>query len=252
MRTLTLQKERIYSGDLILVNRHHPIHAEVLNSKMNLVPFLRQSEILLERRAAACLAQLIDAVHAQSHIALVSGYRSREEQTQLYNDSLRDNGKEFTEQYVAYPDCSEHQTGLAIDLGENRPGIDFICPSFPYSGIFADFRKKAADYGFIERYEQGKENLTGIAHEPWHFRYVGYPHARIMTECNFCLEEYIVFLKDYTRDRPLIYHGKKEFEIYYVAAEGEYTVVNLPYQGWYQISGNNIDGFIVTVWRGLV
>ena len=76
--------------------------------------------------------------------------------------------------------CSEHQTGLAIDLGLASEEIDVIRPNFPYSGVCAAFRKQAADYGFILRYPAGKEAVTGIAYEPWHFRYVGVPHARFM------------------------------------------------------------------------
>ena len=95
-----------------------------------------------------------------------------------------------TRKFVAYPGCSEHQTGLAIDLGANLPEIDFICPEFPDTGIFGKFREKAADFGFIERYPKGKEAVTGIGAEPWHFRYVGVPHAAVMKAGGLVLEEY--------------------------------------------------------------
>ncbi len=114
-----------------------------------------------------------------------------EEQTQIYEDSLRENGGEFTKKFVALPGCSEHQTGLAIDLGLCKEEIDFICPDFPYEGICQKFRQMAPDYGFVERYPAGKEKVTGIGHEPWHFRYVGRPHARIMTDRGLVLEEYL-------------------------------------------------------------
>lgn len=55
------------------------------------------------------------------------------EQTRLFDESLRRNGREFTHQFVAFPNCSEHQTGLAIDLAENKPNIDLIRPDFPYA-----------------------------------------------------------------------------------------------------------------------
>ena len=105
--------------------------------------------------------------------------------------SLAENGREFTEQYVARPGCSEHQTGLAIDLGLRLPEIDFIRPYFPYDGLAGRFRQLAAEYGFVERYPQGKEAVCGIAHEPWHFRYVGRPHALIMQKRGLTLEEYL-------------------------------------------------------------
>ncbi len=103
-------------------------------------------------------------------------------------------GDAFTRQYVALPGCSEHQTGLAIDLGEDVPDLDFIRPSFPDSGACGAFRRAAARYGFLQRYCREKEALTGIAEEPWHFRYVGAPHAQLMEEHGLCLEEYVPFL----------------------------------------------------------
>ena len=62
---------------------------------------------------------------------------------------------------------AEHQTGLAIDLGENGPEVDFLCPAFPDSGPCGALRRRAADFGFVLRYPKGKENVTGIGYEPW-------------------------------------------------------------------------------------
>ena len=93
-----------------------------------------------------------------NHIAPVSGWRSQEEQQSIWNESTEENGADFTAKYVAQPGHSEHQTGLAIDLGLRREKLDFIRPSFPYSGICEIFRQKAARYGFIERYPAGKED----------------------------------------------------------------------------------------------
>lgn len=76
-------------------------------------------------------------------IVPVSGYRSLNEQMDIYNDSLKDNGEDFTRKYVALPKHSEHQTGLAIDLGLNKEKIDFIRPDFPYDGICGTFRRFA-------------------------------------------------------------------------------------------------------------
>ena len=81
------------------------------------------------------LTDLLRTLHAEDSIVPVSGYRTMEEQRQIFSDSLRENGEEFTYQYVAVPGCSEHQTGLAIDLGERREEIDFIRPDFPLSLI---------------------------------------------------------------------------------------------------------------------
>lgn len=251
MRSITLHKGDVYSGYLILVNRQHGLKQTQAHHSPVLVPSLANYDtILLERRVAASLTQLLKKVESRGRIIPVSGYRSKAEQEKLYQDSLIENGRSFTEQYVAYPGCSEHQTGLAIDLGENLDEIDFIRPSFPYTGIFAHFRELAADYGFIERYSHGKEQITGISHEPWHFRYVGYPHARIMQHHRFCLEEYIQYLSDFPeKGQHYIFKDKgKNYEVYYVRAMEETTVIEIPDDCLYQISGNNVDGFIVTIW----
>lgn len=187
-------------------------------------------------------------------IALVSGYRSEKEQTDIYESSLKENGAEFTAKFVALPNHSEHQTGLAIDLGLEKENIDFICPDFPYEGICEKFRAVAPQYGFIERYRKGKENITKIAPEPWHFRYVGFPHSAIISENNFALEEYIEYLKQFSaNDTHLKYdNGKTHFEIFYIQAEkADNTKIILPYNtddavSAYEISGNNVDGFVVT------
>lgn len=99
--------------------------------------------------------------------------------------------------------------GLAMDLGLNEGEIDFLCPYFPYEGICQKFREKSLAYGFIQRYQKDKENITLIAEEPWHFRFVGYPHSQIMYDKNLSLEEYILFLKRYLKDNPLESYGYK-------------------------------------------
>ena len=142
-------------------------------------------------RARAWLERLLDAVGARGAIVPVSGFRSRAEQQAIWDGSLAEHGRAFTETYVARPGCSEHETGLAIDLGENVPGLDFIRPSFPDHGICGRCRARAADFGFLLRYPRGKEAVTGIGWEPWHFRYVGTPWAREIAGLGLTLEEYL-------------------------------------------------------------
>lgn len=176
-------------NSLILVNRQNPY---TMSIRQNLTPVLPAfPRILLEREAAHALSRLMEKLGGWGNILPVSGWRSFDEQEKIYLDSLRDNGREFTRQFVALPGHSEHQTGLAIDLGLRGESVDFIRPDFPYDGICQRFRELAPAYGFIERYPAGKEGVTGIAHEPWHFRYVGAPHAESMARQGLCLEEYL-------------------------------------------------------------
>jgi len=167
------------------------------------------------------LSELMGELDGWKEIAAVSGWRSLREQQELYAESLRENGEEFTRQYVALPNHSEHQTGLAVDLGVRQGEIDFIRPEFPYSGVCQRFRERAARFGFVERYPKGKEEVTGIAHEPWHFRYVGTPHAEIMAEHGMVLEEYIDFLKPYVYGRGCYSYqtGNLDIKVSYLEAE---------------------------------
>ena len=176
-------------NSLILVNRQHPY---TLSVRQDLTAVRSDSpHILLEREAAQALSRLMEKLGGWGNIVPVSGWRSFTDQRKIYLDSLRDNGREFTRQFVALPGHSEHQTGLAIDLGLRGASVDFVRPDFPYEGICQRFRELAPAYGFIERYPAGKEHVTGIAHEPWHFRYVGAPHAESMAQQGLCLEEYL-------------------------------------------------------------
>lgn len=227
-----MKPNSIYSGDLILVNASFRFRTE---DKSILVPVDDQfPDILVNKKLADAYQNIMMEIHAQNKIVPVSGYRSHDEQTALFDSSLKDNGKEFTYKYVALPDHSEHQTGLALDVGINQENIDFIRPDFPYDGIAQNFRNIAPKYGLIERYGKEKEEITGISHEPWHFRYVGFPHAEYITEHNLCLEEYIDIIKKYTKENPLKYH---HYNIYF-----EKTITSLDTV----FSGNNVDGFIVT------
>lgn len=234
----------IHSGLLILVNAEHPIqHME----RPVLAPAVPGSDILLDTRAAAMLSGLISRLGAAGEIVPVSGWRSAEEQQEIWDGSMRENGAEFTRKYVALPGCSEHQTGLAIDLALRADSIDFIRPEFPYDGICGRFRALAADYGFVERYKSGKEDITGIAAEPWHFRYVGRPHARIMCDMGLCLEEYVEYLRSYPYpERLLEVRGEVyEAEVGFAGARDALGLPDAPYQ----VSGNNVDGYIYTLWR---
>ena len=174
---------------LLLVNAAHPCpftRPEDLVSVASPV-----AEVTLVREAADALSALISRLKGETVILPVSGWRSAEEQSDIWESSLRENGPVFTQKYVARPGCSEHQTGLAIDLGIAGPDLDMLCPEFPETGIAGAFRSLAAEYGFVERYPAGKEQVTGIAYEPWHFRYVGAADARNMKTMGLALEEYV-------------------------------------------------------------
>ena len=175
---------------LQLVNPRHPVAFEPHKIKLA-PPHPDYPDILMEAYAAHALHELLKAIHGFTKIALVSGYRSHEEQVAIWESCARERGEAYRNQFVAIPGCSEHETGLAIDVAARTEAIDFICPSFPKTGVYEQFRRLAPSFGFIERYPRGKENVTHIACEPWHFRYVGTPHAQIIANGRLVLEEYV-------------------------------------------------------------
>lgn len=253
MKRITLDEKAIHRGNLILVNSGHPF--EISAKPWALVPANEAcEEILLDRHAASLLEKLMESIAGWEEIVPVSGWRSREEQREIYAGSLEKEGLDFTKKYVALPGHSEHETGLAIDLALKDEAIDFIRPHFPYHGICRKFREKAGKFGFVERYQKGKENLTGIGQEPWHFRYVGWPHAEIMENHSLALEEYLEFIKGYPHGNWHYRHlidRHMAVEVSYLKGEEKGSVaLELPEDLPYTISGNNIDGYIVTEWRG--
>ena len=244
MSALRLDLPQLRRGTLVLVNRDHPLPAGAapeLQSVWDGAP-----QVLLERRAAELLRRCVRAAGGWGEIVPVSGWRSREEQQRIWDDTLSERGAEFTRQFVALPGCSEHETGLAIDLGKGGGAVDFIRPDFPETGACGAFRRAAARHGFVLRYPQNKETVTGIAHEPWHFRYVGVPHARLMEEAGLCLEEYF----DYLRERPrrCVLENGLTVTVSYVPWNGESREIRQP-EGCWQLSGDNAAGFVLTVWE---
>ncbi|MFF2889918.1 D-alanyl-D-alanine carboxypeptidase family protein [Paenibacillus sp. NPDC057967] len=255
---LLLDREEVHRGHLLLVNAANPVQSAkeaVALSPVTAVDRVHTIDpaIELETTCLRQLTALLSAVQASDDIIVVSGYRPQEEQQAIYEGSLRDNGPEYTASYVALPGRSEHQTGLAVDVGERKAGeLDFIAPSFPDDGKCLDFKQTAARYGFVQRYQEGKRALTGIACEPWHYRYVGTPHAQGMERLGYCLEEYIEYVKkfDFSGEWLQLDSDIEEASAYYVRAmETGQTEIPLPVSGRCQVSGNNVDGYIVTVYR---
>ena len=177
-------------GTLLLISPEHALRGGPEQTK--LVPAVDENaDVLLEYTAARMLRRTLMDVGAGRRITAVSGYRPHQEQVKIWEDTMRKEGEKFTRTYVAKPGHSEHESGLAVDLAEQREEIDFIRPEFPRSGICRRFRDMAPYRGFVERYLSGKENVTGIGAEPWHFRYVGTWAAAEIMEEGLTLEEYV-------------------------------------------------------------
>lgn len=114
-----------------------------------------------------------------------SGYRTYDRQKELWEERAETAGG--GSKLVQKPGTSEHQTGLAVDVnvsGKTKRDV-----------LYAWLKENSYKYGFILRYPQGKEDITGIGYEPWHFRYVGIGNAAIIYNENLTLEEYVDMYK---------------------------------------------------------
>jgi len=252
--TLTdLGEDAVYAGELVLVNNwtefRFPEGQEagllcILDNKTDSY-YVRDATVLLEPVALDALNAMMDAFRAQGGsktVNVIAGHRTAEYQQHLFDQSAERNGLEHAQKYVAQPGGSEHHTGLVVDLAVryNDGSSDYM----DSTGEYAWITENCQDYGYVVRYEEGKEAITGIWDEPWHFRYLGIPHATKATELGLCLEEYIDYLKDYTFDGEhlAITCAEGDYEVWY--AQG--SEVYLPDSGEYRVSGNNVDGIIVT------
>ncbi|WP_244444815.1 M15 family metallopeptidase [Paenibacillus camerounensis] len=157
------------------------------------VPFLFSEKIekrMMRKTAASALEKMFAGAKSDGiHLAGVSAYRSEKTQTTLFNNYVKRDGEDKARTYSAVPGHSEHQTGLAIDIS----GSDGKCAAESCFGGTKEaewLAAHAAEYGFIIRYPEGKQAITGYKYEPWHVRYVGQEIAGDIAERGITLEEY--------------------------------------------------------------
>lgn len=126
-------------------------------------------------------------------IELNSGYRSIERQQEIWDEFMVDYGEEYVLEYVAEPGHSEHHTGLALDalLVEDGEPIVTNEDIFARQDTWDVIHSYLAKHGFILRYLDGEEDITGYTYEPWHIRYVGVDAAQEIMKKGITLEEYL-------------------------------------------------------------
>lgn len=125
-------------------------------------------------------------------LVLNSAYRSYQTQVETMADFEKRFGGQYANEYVAKPGASEHQTGLGIDLTAQSV-VEGKKITFGDTAEYKWVVKNCAKYGFIIRFTDGTDNITGIAHEPWHLRYVGKDVAEKIIENNWTFEEYCLY-----------------------------------------------------------
>lgn len=185
---------------LLLVNKEVGILDETYVPQNLTVPNVAFSTPVNERKhmvkeAADALEQLfVQASNDGITLHAQSGYRSYGTQQSLYEGYVRENGEEEASTFSAKPGQSEHQTGLAMDVTSDSVD-NMLVQEFGETAEGKWVAEHAAEFGFIVRFQLGKENITGYMYEPWHIRYVGVEHAKYMTEHGLTLEEYLGFVE---------------------------------------------------------
>lgn len=183
---------------LLLVNRQNPV-PENWDEQIHLIrmtgSYAEEYDVMVEEKTYNAWLDLKEALAAEDiHVEVESAYRSMEEQ-QLFVESFTERyGEEKAKQYAAAPGYSEHHTGLALDLYFSIDGIDIYLNEdwTQYPEICTKIHEKLPEFGFILRYPEGKEEITGYSYEPWHIRYIDDPViAKEITEKGLTLEEYL-------------------------------------------------------------
>ncbi|MEA4900037.1 D-alanyl-D-alanine carboxypeptidase family protein [Desulfitobacterium sp.] len=179
---------------LVLVNRANGLPAEYIPSKLVIpnIPFSFEGydpKKQMRLEAAQALEQLF-AKAKQDNISIlgVSGYRSYQRQAQIYATNMEISPTKA--QFSAPPGGSEHQTGLSMDVTSASNNYQ-LSQSFALTPEGQWLTQNAPAFGFIIRYPQGKENITGYQAEPWHIRYLGTQVAQLITQQGLTLEEYL-------------------------------------------------------------
>ena len=189
-------EEESFSSDdwkIVLVNKQHPIPEDYSFELGTISGSMRCDE-----RIITPLLDMLKGARADGvNLIVCSPYRDMDRQTMLFSNKVgryMDGGLSYMDAYnlasqaVTVPGSSEHQIGLAVDIITD--GYSSLDEGFGDTAAGKWLAANSSKYGFILRYPDGKENITSIEYEPWHFRYVGVEAATVITENNLCLEEF--------------------------------------------------------------
>jgi len=180
---------------LVLVNKKHCLSPDYVPPDLTRpdINFTFSEDLpkkLMRKEAAEALTRLFEQASSKGITLLgVSGYRSYQTQKEIFENKARLQGEAQANRTSARPGQSEHQTGLAMDI--TCPSVYNLSTSFGSTPEGKWVAQNAADFGFIIRYQKGKEGITGYIYEPWHLRYVGIGAARYIYQNGITLEEYL-------------------------------------------------------------
>lgn len=184
---------------IMLINKQHPIPESYEFTLATIKGSMKCDERIIPE-----LQQMMQAAHNDGVTLVIrSPYRDYERQIYLFNRKVKAYMKtkmsyleayRTTAQAVTIPGASEHQVGLALDITSNS--YTTLTEGFADTEAGEWLALHSYEYGFILRYPDGKEEITGITFEPWHFRYVGKTAAKYMYDNDLTLEEFAMLLND--------------------------------------------------------
>ena len=187
--------EASLGGNLFLVNRDFPISADYVPGDLVKPNVLGGNETtLLRAEAAEALEELFAAAQEEGYLLVaVSGYRSYGQQSAIHQRKVEAVGQKEALRVSAPAGCSEHQLGLAMDIGRKKNTN--LSKSFGDSPEGQWVAENCWRFGFIIRYKAEWEEITGYMYEPWHIRYVGRDHAARIYELDIPFEYYVAQLR---------------------------------------------------------
>ena len=192
---------------LVLVNRHYALPTGFKPD--DLVP-VGNGQTMRAQAADAFWDMHYAMNQAGLYLTVRSGFRSYETQRVLFNNAVNNHGRATAERWWQRPGHSEHQTGLAVDIFQRGfTGAQLNSARFQNTRHFAWLQQYGYTYGFIMRYPREYEHITGIAFEPWHWRYIGAESATYMRENGFVVFETYI---EHRRERDAVYEAEADVE----------------------------------------
>ncbi len=191
IKNQNLENTTANSSYLMLVNKENPLSLDykpsnLIKPNIKFLSSTSDESKYMEEKAAKALEELFQGAKKENIILIgSSAYRSYRSQVRVLKDEINSKGVDYANKYVAKPGKSEHQSGLAIDVTNEARCFDKTSPEAQW------LANNAYKFGFILRYPEGKEDITGYNYEPWHIRYVGKDAAKEIYDKNITLEEYL-------------------------------------------------------------
>lgn len=173
----------LLNTNLVLVNKNFSFDQTYKPNLINISDYpvkVMKQNIQIQKHVLLSYIQMINDLELHD-LYIYSGYRSYDRQKEIYDSSSNKN-------YVAKPGHSEHQSGLVLDVSTLTHGL---IDNFQFSMEYQILKEHCMNYGFIIRYPESKEHITGYYFEPWHLRYIGKSASLYIHQNNLTLEEYI-------------------------------------------------------------